>query len=148
MGRYVNQSFSWILGPLQLVPNKNLQKKIRLLPHISFACEKTRKFSLFRKISLQSDSWRNAKFSRNRKWKNSAKKCEIWKIHYFCANSSKRQNTESRNLFSRNFASFRIFRFIHFREKVGDMRTKFSHFFPETSRSLQTLLLTNKYSLL
>ena len=148
MGRYVNQSFSWILGPLQLVPNKNLQKKFAFYPTFRSLAKKQESFHFLRKISLQSDSWRNAKFSRNRKWKNSAKKCEIWKIHYFCANSSKRQNTESRNLFSRNFASFRIFRFIHFREKVGDMRTKFSHFFPETSRSLQTLLLTNKYSLL
>ena len=126
-GRYVNQSLPWILGPLQLVPNKGLQKKISpFTPH--FVCSrKTRNFSLF------PQNFASIWF---------VKKCEIFaeqKMKKFC---EKMWNLK-KFIFLREFikktkysyAKFRFvfafFAFFIFAKKLAQCEQNFRIFFPK-----------------
>jgi len=128
-----------------------LQKKIAFYPTFRSLAKKQESFHFFAKFrfNLIREEMRNFRGTENEKILRKNVKFEKFIIFARIHQKDKIQNPEIcfREI-SLLFAFFALFIFAKFREKVGDMRTKFSHFFPETSRSLQTLLLTNKYSLL
>ena len=95
-------------------------------------------FCFFRKISLYSVSWKNAKFSRNKKWENfakiNAKKCESFAkkiISKFCENRKRNfcENSSKKKKYSFNTYGFRkIFSLQSFSGKNAKFCEKFAKY--------------------
>ena len=129
MGRYVNQSFSWILGPLQLVPNKNLQKKFAFYPTFRSLAKKQESFHFFAKFrfNLIREEMRNFRGTENEKF------CEkMWNLKnsLFLREFIKKTKYRITKFVFEKFRFFSHFSLYSFSRKSWRYANKIFAFFP------------------